>query len=434
MLKQNLSLFDLSMIAIGAVIGSGIFVTPSLVFKSVPSPLWALGLWTLVGITGLAGALSTAELGGMMPRSGGLYVYLSETYGDLFGFLYGWIYLTVVNTGSLAAIAITFAAYLGYFFPVSAQGIKIIAISGIILLTIINVRGVKIGALFSDTFTVLKIAGIAGLIFVGFLLGTKPIAGLFSNTMQSGAGSGAFALAMVGVLFSYGGWHHSSFLAAEAKNPQRNVPLAMVIGALTVTVIYVLTNVAYLLLLAPTEIAASSRVAADAVSKAMGPVGGSFIAMTIFISTFGTSCIYTMSAPRIYFAMAGDKLFFRKVAELHPKYGTPWIAIISQSVWAICLILFWGTFENLISYVVSTEAIFFALAAAAVYILRRTRPRAPRPYKTWGYPITPLLYISIEVWFVCNIFTQKPWQFLAGLGFVLLGIPVFYYWKRRQTP
>ena len=244
---------------------------------------------------------------------------------------------------------------------------------------------------------------------------------------------GALAVAMVGVIWSCGGWQHTTFTAAEAKNPKRDVPLAMIIGAVTITVIYVLTNISYLLLLSPAEIAGSSHVAAEAVEKVLGPIGGSVIALAIFISTFGTAGIYTLSAPRIYFAMAKDKVFFHKAAEIHPKYSTPAYAIIFQSTWAILLILFWGTFENLISYVVFTDAIFFGLAATAVFVLRKRKPDAKRPYKTFGYPVTPIIFILIELWFVVTIVSEKPLQSLAGLGFMLLGVPVYYFWKRKAA-
>jgi basic amino acid/polyamine antiporter, APA family len=432
-LKQNLTFFDLSMIAIGSVIGSGIFLTPSLIAKSLPSPMWILFVWILGGVLALTGALTYAELSSMMPEAGGIYVYLSKTYGGLFGFLYGWVYFLVVNTGAIAALSIAFSTYLGYFIPLTPFMTKIAAIIGIIFLTFINVRGVKSGAIFSDLFTVLKIIGIFGLIIIGLGFGGSGTSNFSAplGDLPNGL-SGALAVAMVGVIWSCGGWQHATYTAGEAKNPKRDVALAMIIGAITITIIYVLTNVAYLFLLSPMEIAGSSRVAADAVETVLGPVAGSLIALAIFISTFGTAGIYTLTAPRIYFAMAKDKVFFRKVAEIHPKFHTPAFAIIFQSIWAILLILFWGTFENLISYVVFTDAIFFGLAAAAVFVLRKKMPDTKRPYKTLGYPVTPIIFIAIEVWFVLTIVSEKPIQSLAGLGFMLLGVPVYYLWKRKS--
>lgn len=432
-LHRKLTLFDLTMIATGSVIGSGIFLTPAIIAKALPSPMWIMLVWALGGIMALTGALTFAELGAMMPRAGGVYVYLTETYGGLWGFLYGWGYFLVVNTGGIAAISIAFATYFGYFVPLSPLGLKLVAIGGILFLTLLNVRGVKSGAVFSDLFTVLKIIGILGLIAVGLGWGSHsttdfsaPLVGL-----PNGIGS-ALALAMVGVIWSCGGWQHATFTAGEAINPKRDVPLGMIIGAIIVTVIYLLTNVAYMFLLPLSKIAASSHVASDAVEAVLGPIGGSLIALAIFISTFGTAGIYTLTAPRIYFAMAKDKVFFKKTAEVHPKFHTPAFSIIFQSGWAIVLILFWGTFENLISYVVFTDAIFFAMVALAVFILRKRKPNAERPYKTFAYPITPLIFLAIEVWFVLNTMFEKPLQSFAGIGFILLGVPVYYFWKNKS--
>jgi len=432
LLKRNLTLFDMTMIAIGSVIGSGIFLTPSLIAAALQSPKWILFVWTLGGILTLAGALTYAELSAMMPEAGGIYVFLSKTFGGLFGFLYGWVYFLVVNTGAIAALSIAFATYLGYFISLSPLGIKLVAIGGLVFLTLVNVRGVKSGAIFSDLFTILKVIGIVGLIAIGLGVGKSSITD-FTAPFESSSTSliGALAIAMVGVVWSCGGWQHATFAAGEAKNPKRDVALAMIIGSVTITLIYLLTNIAYMYLMPPAEMAASSRVAADAVEKVLGPIGGSLIALAIFISTFGTAGIYTLTAPRIYFAMAKDKVFFKKVAEVHPKYQTPAYAIIYQSAWAVLLILFWGTFENLISYVVFTDAIFFALTAIAVIVLRKKLPNANRPYKTFGYPLTPVIFIALEIWFVVTIISEKPLQSLAGLGFLLLGIPAYYLWKRK---
>lgn len=420
------------MIATGSVIGSGIFLTPSIIARAVPSPFWMLLIWIVGGVMALAGALTFAELGAMMPQAGGVYVYLSETYGQLIGFLYGWIYFLVTNTGGIAALAIAFATYLGYFIDLSPMGVKVVALTGIAFLTLLNVRGVKAGAIFSDLFTMLKLIGIGGLIVVG--LGWKNNTGINFGPSVPSFGLSALAVAMVGVIWSCGGWQHASFTAGEAQQPQRDVPLSMVFGATVVIVIYLLTNLAYLMLLTPAQMAGAPRVAAAAMEKVLGPVGGSLIALVIFISTFGTAGIYTMTAPRIYFAMARDRIFFQKVAKIHPRYRTPALAIGLQSLWAMVLILFWGTFENLISYVVFTDAIFFALTALAVFVLRQRRPNAARPYRTFGYPVTPILFIALELWFVVNIIFEKPAQSLAGLGFLFVGIPIYYFWSRQQSP
>ena len=430
-LKQKLTLFDMTMIAIGSTIGSGIFLTPSSIIQALPSPKWALLVWIVGGLMALSGALTFAELGAKMPGAGGVYVYLKEAYGSFAGFLYGWSYLLVINTGGIAALSVAFARYFGYFVDLSPTGTKMVAITGIIIVTLINIVGVKAGGLFSDVFTLLKLAGIVGLIIVGLGAGSSQTTDFTAplGDLPNGLGS-ALAIAMVGVLWSYGGWQHASFLAGEAKNAQRTIPRAMIFGALVVTLIYLLINVAYMFLLSPAEMAASPRLAADAIGKIFGDPGARLIALTIFISTFGTAGIYTLTAPRIYYAMANDGVFFKKVAEVHPTFHTPVFAILLQSLWAIVLILFWGTFEDLISYVVFTDWIFFALAAASVFIFRKRS--AAGAYQTPGYPLTPIFFVALSIWFVLNTLVERPAQAWAGLILLAVGGLVYYFWKREK--
>lgn len=430
-LKQKLTLFDMTMIAIGSTIGSGIFLTPSSIIQALPSPKWALLVWIVGGLMALSGALTFAELGAKMPGAGGVYVYLKEAYGSFAGFLYGWSYLLVINTGGIAALSVAFARYFGYFVDLSPLGTKMVAITGIIIVTLINIVGVKAGGVFSDVFTLLKLAGIVGLIIVGLGGGSSQTTDFTAplGDLPNGLGS-ALAIAMVGVLWSYGGWQHASYLAGEAKNAQRTIPRAMIFGALAVTFIYLLINVAYMFLLSPAEMAASPRLAADAIGKILGDPGARLIALTIFISTFGTAGIYTLTAPRIYYAMANDGVFFKKVAEVHPTFHTPVFAILLQSLWAIVLILFWGTFEDLISYVVFTDWIFFALAAASVFILRKRS--ASGAYQTPGYPLTPIFFVALSIWFVLNTLVERPAQAWAGLILLAVGGLVYYFWKRQK--
>lgn len=381
----------------------------------------------------LTGALTFAELAGMMPGAGGVYVYLNEAYGPLAGFLYGWAYFLVCNTGGIAALSLAFATYLGHFIPLSPAGLRITAITGLLLVTALNVRGVKIAGMFSDVFTLLKLAGIGFLIVAGIGWGTNRHIDLSAPLhLEGGTLGGALSVAMVGVLWSYGGWQHASYAAGEARNPRRTIPFAMVAGATVVVAVYVLANLSYMLLLPVAAIGASPRLASEAMQTIMGPAGGGLIAAVIFISTFGTTGIYTLTAPRIYFAMARDGLFFRKVAEIHPRFHTPAFAVMIQSGWAIILIMFWGTFESLISYVVFTDWIFFALAATGVFILRRKRPSAERPYRTLGYPFTPLVFIIISIWFVGNTLLNRPAEAWSGIAFLTLGVPVFLFWNRRS--
>jgi len=430
-LKKALSRFDLIMIAIGSTIGSGIFLTPAIIANAIQSPIYIIIIWLVGGLLILCGALTFAELGALMPQAGGVYVYLFEGYGKVFGFLYGWAYILVVNTGGIAALSVAFTTYLAYFFPMNPVTLKLVAVCGIFFLTVINVVGVKVGGIFSDVFTVLKLIGIFGVIAVGFIWGSSSITN-FSFEMPSGMTSG-LAVAMVGVLWSYGGWQHATYAAGEAKNAKKDVPIAMIIAALSVTAIYVLINIGYMFLLPVDIIANSPSVAADAVKTVLGPIGGGIIALAIFISTFGTAGIYTLTAPRIYFAMAKDGIFFPQIAKIHPKYSTPANAIIIQSTWAVLLILFWGTFENLISYVVFTDWIFFGLTAASVFIFRKKLPDVKRDYKTLGYPVTPTLFILMAAWFVINTLIEKPEQAVAGLIMLGLGLPVYYYWSKKNN-
>jgi APA family basic amino acid/polyamine antiporter len=432
-LRRSLSLFDLTMIAIGSTIGSGIFLTPSMVAHALPSPVWMLGAWIIGGVMALSGALTFAELGSMMPRAGGVYVFLTEAYGGLVGFLYGWAYLLVVNTGGIAALAIAFSSYLNVLIPFDPAFIPLVAVAGIVIVTLINVFGVKAGGIFSDVFTLLKLFGILFILAVGFGWGSLATTNYSVSLVSPPMGYfGAFTTAMVGVLWSFGGWQHATFTAAEAKRPSRDVPLSLILGAGSVVVLYLAINVAYMMLLSPEQMASSPRVASDAVSTILGSTGSSLIALAIFISTFGTAGIYTLTAPRIYFAMAQDGLFFRKVAEVHPRYQTPTTAILLQSVWAIVLVFSWGTFERLISYVVFTDWIFFALTALSVFLFRRRRPDAERPYRTAGYPFTPMIFLIVAILFVLNTMIERPLESGIGLGFLALGVPVYYFWKRKS--
>jgi APA family basic amino acid/polyamine antiporter len=433
-LKRDLSLFGLTMIAIGSCIGSGIFLTPSQVASHLPRPGLILLAWAVGGIIALTGALTFAELGGMYPKAGGVYVYLKEGYGDFAGFMYGWAYITVINSGAIAALVIAFTYYLSFIFPMEASRQTLVAVVTILLLALVNVFRVKFVEMFTNLFTLLKLAGIAAVILVGFFLGSSETLG--SGTppeinLSGGAWLGAFGLAMVGVLWSYGGWQHASYLSGEARDAVRTIPRAMVIGAFVVAVVYVLTNLSFLFLMPVSEMAVSESIAADAVSKVL-PYGGHLIAVIIAVSTLGTALIYTLSAPRIYFAMAEDGLFFSKIAEVHPRFRTPVNAVLIQSSWAIVLLIFWGTFENVITYVTFTDWIFFMLTACVVILFRFTRKDVHRPVRTIGYPLTPLLFIITTFLFVLNTLIERPTQAGAGLALLSIGVVVYFFFKRGK--
>jgi APA family basic amino acid/polyamine antiporter len=432
-LAKELTLYGLIMVAIGSCIGSGIFVTPSQIAGLIPSSGIILLVWALGGIITLTGALTFGELGSLFPKAGGIYVFLKEAYGGWLGFLYGWAYLVIITSGSIAVLSLAFSHYLSFFIPMDNTGKMITSIIAISILTTLNVLRAKFGEIFSNIFTGLKILGILIVICSGFFFGNSDLS--FKDlgfTSASGGGLSSFGVALTGVLFSYGGWQHASFLAGETKNPSRNVPIAMITGAAVVTLIYLLVNTSYMLLLPVNTIVNSEKVAAEAVSTVI-PFGGMLVAGLIAVSTFGTIGIYTLSAPRIYYAMAEDGLFFKSLAKVHPAFRTPANAIIVQSAWSIVLLLFWGTLENLITYTVSIEWIFFTLAAFGIFIFRKKYKNTERAYKTFGYPVTPLIFIIIITWFVINIMIHKPLHMAIGFGFLLLGVPLFLYFKRKKA-
>lgn len=430
-LSRELTLFGLTMIAVGSCIGSGIFLTPATVAGHLSSPELILAVWAVGGLIALTGALTFAELGGMYPEAGGVYVYLREAYGELAGFWYGWAYLVIINSGSLAALSLAFSYYVSFLVPLTATGQTMVACGALLTVTLINVFRVKFVELFSDLFTILKLLGILVIVVVGIVWGTAgaepvaPTGDVATNTL------GAFGLALVGVFFSYGGWQHASYLSGEAKDPKRTIPLAMIFGAAIVTITYLLINLAFLRLMSPAEMAASTSVAADAVSTVM-PFGAKFIAVVIAISTFGTTLIYTLSAPRIYFAMAEDGLFFKRFAEVHPKYRTPVFSVVFQTAWAIVLLITWKTFNNVIAYVTFTDWIFFTLAACVVILFRRSRKDADRPYRTFGYPVTPLIFIIVSGLFIVNMILETPQQAIVAIVLLSIGYPVFRYFKHTR--
>ncbi len=429
-LKQNLTLFGLVMIGVGASIGSGIFRTPGLVAQSLPDAKLILLVWALGGVYTLCGALTFAELGGLFPRTGGVYHYLREAYGEPVAFLYGWSNIFIINTGSIAGLALTFAGYLNVLTPVNE---RFTAMSVIIFVTVINVFGVKISEIFSSIFTSLKIIGIAAIVLVGLFLTTYTEGISASTQAQPTDIWSAFAMAFIGVLWSYGGWHHVSFLSGEAKNAHRNIPLAMIIGACIVTLLYVFINFAYLRLLPIDKLSHSTAVAADAMSSVFTE-GGKWIALLIMASTFGTLVIYAMSLPRVYFQMAKDGNFFSQLAYIHPRFKTPIVAIIIQSVWALVL-LFYKDFGQLLTYITFTDGLFFLLAAFTIFIFRKRRPDAQRSVKTWLYPITPIVFCGIATWFLIKtlLAENSSEQALAGLIVLGLGLPFYGYFRKNRA-
>ena len=421
------------MIAVGGCIGSGIFITPSQIASHVQHPYLILSVWLLGGIISVSGALTFAELGGMFPKAGGVYVFLREAYGDWLAFLYGWIILTVITSGALAALSLAFARFLQFFIDFPDTYIRWIGVGCILFLSIVNVFGIKIGEILANIFTSLKLLGVLFIVVVGLLYGSSEISFEHVSLLpQRDISMSSIGLALVGVLWSYGGWYHASYLASETMNPERNVPRAIMLGALIVLIAYVFANVGYLMLLSPEGMSNSSAVASDAIQRAF-QVGAYLITFIIIISVFGSIAIYTVTAPRVYFAMAEDKVFFKQIARLHPKYSTPANAIMIQALWSVVLILFWGTFENLITYVVFMDWIFMVLGACAIFVFRKSLPDKNRPYKTWGYPIVPLIFVIISIWFVLNTLIEEPKQALVAGVLAIFGLILFWFYKRKNA-
>ena len=434
-LKQKLTLYGLTMIAVGSCIGSGIFVTPAQIVSAVPNATLVLAVWALGGVIALTGALTFSELGGMFPKSGGVYVYLKEAYGDMVGFLYGWVILLVINTGALAGLCVAFAEYMKIFVPGMEEDTKTaIAAITMLVLTGINILGVNVSQGLSNLFTGLKLLAIAGIIIAGFLFFDPAKVQLDFSLGQNVPDNLTTAMltGLIGVLFSVGGWHHASYVAGEAKDAPRTVPRAMFLGVLIVMTTYLLVNLAYMFLLPLDTIANTPRVAGDAIAT-LAPWGGKAVAVAIAISIFGTISIYTMSAPRIYFAMAEDGIFFKQLAFVHPRWRTPVTAMLVQVVWAMVVLLFFrGLFEEIITFVTFMDIAFMGLAGAAIFVFRKKKKEAERPIRAWGYPVIPLVFVIISAPFALNTLFEKPWQALPGLGLLAIGVVVFLVFKNNQ--
>lgn len=432
-LKRKLSLYGLTMIAVGSCIGSGIFISPADVVQSIPNPEYALLAWMVGGIIALTGSLSYSELGSMFPQSGGVYVYLKEAFGEQVAFLYGWVTLLVINTGALAALSLAFVNYLTFFVPLDDTLKLGIAVATILILTAINTRDVGISQWFANIFTGIKLAVLVAMIIAGAVIFGDPERVFSSgNTFSIIGQPGAFLTALIGILWSFGGWHHASYLAGEAIDPNRNVPKSMIFGTLIVTVVYVLTNFAYFSLLSVEQFAASDRVAGDAMATIFTN-GGRMVSLGVMISVFGTIGIYTMSAPRIYHSMAQDGIFFKKLAKLHDKNGTPAFAMWFQAIWASLLIILWRTFSDLVTYTTIMDIAFLALAGFSLFVLRYKKPHLERRVRVPLYPLVPAVFVLISALFVLNALVEKPQQAVAGIAVLGVGLIVYRYFKNKKT-
>ncbi len=433
-LIRALGIRETSAIVVGIMIGTAIFLVPSDVIRMVGSPRAALAVWLVTGVLSLFGALSFAELAGMMPQAGGQYVYLRESYGPLVSFLCGWQFFLASQTGGISVLAVGFAVYVNEFVPLSTWEQRGAAVAAIVLFTAINYVGVREGGYVQSLLTGIKVAAIVGLVLLGFALAHGSWAtSLAEPATARPAGSflGAFGAAMVGPLWAYEGWNACTFASGEVKRPERTVPLALILGTSAVIALYIGLNFLYYRVLSMPEIAASPRVGADAAVRLVGHFGSQLVSLVIIISTLSSLNGSILAAPRVYYAMAKDGLFFRFCAAVHPRFRTPHLALALQCAWASLLVLL-GTYEQLYTFVIFAAWIFYALTALAVVVLRRKMPDAARSYRVWGYPLVPIAFVLTSAWFTVNMLQQTPREAGFGALLVLAGIPVFYFWRWRS--
>jgi basic amino acid/polyamine antiporter, APA family len=426
-LARRLSLGDSIAIVVGCMIGGGIFLVPNLVARNLPSVPMIVGVWILAGVISLLGALACAELGAAFPSTGGQYVFLREAFGPLAGFLCGWSFFTVARSAQVAWLSVVFSLYASYLVPMSPVVSKLLSLAVLAVFTLVNYRGAKLGAVIQNSFTLAKVAGALIVVTAAFLLGGRGQHAVAAALPEASVSS--FGVALIACLLAYDGWVQLSFVAGEIRNPQRNVVRALTLGTLAVTAVYLLANLAYIRVLGIPGIAASEHVGADAAGRVLGAAGGAIVSIIILISIVGTLNGCCLTIPRVYFAQASDGLFFRKFADVHPEYETPGFAILAQATWSAVLLLT-GSYETLMDYALFGVWAFYALMIAGVIVLRRTRADVPRPYRMWGYPITPLVFLAITLWFLLNMLITRPGPSFAGLGLMLTGLPAYLVWRR----
>jgi amino acid transporter len=429
-LTRALGLTDCVLLVVGAIIGSGIFLTPSRVAGLTQSVYAVLFVWLLGGVLTFCGALTYAELGAAYPHAGGIYVFLREAYGRLPAFLYGWCVFFVIIPGSIATLASAFAIYLAYLLHISGFAATAVSILLIAVLTLANCLGVRTGARVQNILSVIKIGSLIVIVVVLFLSAQGSAQNLHYAQGRPIPWS-SLGIAMIAVLWTYEGWDMLTFAAGEVRDPRRNVTLGLLVGTLVVMILYVTVNLAYLYILPFPSIAASTRIASDALEHAIGAGGGTLVALAILISITGAINSNVLGGPRVYYAMAREGLFFRQVAHVSPKYHVPTVSIILNGAWAAFLTAV-GSFERLFSYVIFVAWIFYALGAIAVIVLRRTQPDIPRPYKAWGYPWVPVIFCAIGGLIVLNTVVNDFKNSFWGLLVVLTGVPAYLFWTRRN--
>jgi len=432
-LSRSLKLPHATALVVGTILGSAVFVQASELTEHVPR-IWAVLLaWTVSGVLTLFGALACAELASAFPRTGGVYVFLKETYSPLAGFLWGWAMFWVMHSGIIAAMATVFGRYTAFFYPMGTAGIRAVAVGAIVVISALNYVGVKRSSSVQTAFTAGKVLAVALIVLVGFSVGSR-----LPDHFQQGAAtahaavtSQGFLLALVAGLFAFGGWHVVTYTAEETVNPERTIPRALLLGITIVTICYVALNAVYFYVLPLDQVERSTRVAADVATTLLGTRGGAAISALVMFSVFGAMTGSILAAPRVYFAMAREGLVFRWMGDIHPRYRTPHRAIALQAVWASVLASS-GTYRQLFTRVIFTEWIFFALMAGGIFLLRR-RPGYAPAYRVWGYPWVPGVFVVASAAIVVNRFVSDPADSVVGLGIVALGIPVYYLSGQREA-
>jgi basic amino acid/polyamine antiporter, APA family len=446
-LVRGLGLLDSVLLLASGIIGSSIFLTAKDIAGPLPHPLLFLGVWVLGGIISLFGCVAFAELGSMFPESGGQYVYLREAYGDLVAFLYGWMLFSVANGGSIAALCVAAAAYSGQVFPVVSQDHVVIALAGvtitrahlfalllIVFVTYVNVVGLRWGALLQNLSTWTKFSAMAAFVLLGFAIGK----GDWSHFSAHGAGVtmglhptqliSAMGIALIAVFWAYDGWVYITWVAGEVKEPRRNVPLSMVLGVLAVGAIYVAMNFTYLYALPLDQIAQHETIAHAAAAALFSPRAAVWLSLMIAISCFSAAATCTLSGARVYLAMAQDGVFFKRMAEIHPRWRTPAFSLIGQGVWAAILTIS-GRYDQLYTYVIYGMVLSYTLTVIGMFLLRWKRPDLPRPYRCTGYPWLPAIYVLVGAAWTLNTIITRPAEAFWGTAIVLIGVPGYLYWK-----
>lgn len=439
-----------TLLVIGGIVGSGIFLTTGVMAANLPSATLLMLAWTTGCLFAITGALTYAELGAMFPHAGGVYVFLREAFGPLMAFLYGWVTLLVVLCGGVAAVAVGFADYFSYFVPalgpdrvlltVPVGGLtwtlgahQVVAVASILFLGAINYVGVRSGSGTNAALTVAKVAGLALLPIFAIVAGRADPE--WTPVVPGGLASpvAAFGIALIAVLWTTEGYYFLTYAAGEVRDPARTLPRALVTGLLSVAAIYLTVNLAYLYALPMDELRGTSRVAEQAATAMVGPAGGTAVALTVLASTLGANAAVILGGSRVMYAMASHGLFLRATASVHPTFHTPHVAVVVMTLWASVLALT-GTYEQLFTYVVFASVLFSVFGGLALFRLRAARPGAARPYRVWGYPLVPALFVAGSLYLVVNTLRERPVESLAGLGLLAIGLPVYAYWRRQAGP